>query len=102
MLIVIRSTSILLALAIVSCSERPTAPAHSPCPSQVVDVHVSPGLTPTITWSPACAIGSIYVERLTGTGRSPAWLVFKSNNDIRSGVEFGSRGDVTEPLQPGG
>jgi hypothetical protein len=46
---------------------------------------VSPGLTPTITWSPACGIGSISIVRqwydsASGIGMSEAvWAIETSN-----------------------
>lgn len=88
-----------------SCSDS-TDPRSLPVCQFVGIVTVSSGTTPTFDWNPACRIGLLTVEQITG---SDGWSIFGVNmtNAIAPGVTYGlvPEGAVQnappEPLSPG-
>jgi len=72
------------------------------CPDQV-SVTVSAGLTPTISWTPACPVYAVFVEY----GAADRWLIAGDGNTIRPGVIYGQDHDCAleffydGPLQAG-
>ena len=59
--------------------------------SQVVTVHVDPGLTPQFTWTPSCGMASLRV--LPDTGSGGGWVLYSgaaaADNPLPSGIRYG-------------
>jgi hypothetical protein len=60
-------------------------PAESACPVNV-NISVSGGTTPTISWSPSCAITKLAIEDQKGNVQ---WFIACDGNLIRPEVEYG-------------
>lgn len=70
-----------------SCDDDPTGGAADTCRGNVT-VSVSPGTTPTFTWSPACRAASLLVET---QAEGDVWRIESSGSDgIASGVTYGT------------
>jgi hypothetical protein len=80
-----------------SCSE-PTQPCSYP---SFLAVEVAAGTTPTFHWKPRCLVGDISLVRLDTTAYHEVWYVRAPNNDVASGITFGSRGTLKGVLQTG-
>ena len=95
--------SIVLLTSALSCHHR-----HSPAPcryDEQLALAVAPSVTPTFTWSPACTLGHIYVERVSDRA-AMYWGVMDPSNSVRSGVRYGWMPPGRTPyafasLQPG-
>ena len=61
--------------------------AGTQCPANAV-ISITAGLTPTISWSPACPVSKLIIERID----DPAikWFIAADGDLIESGIEFGS------------
>lgn len=82
----IRTKLVALAFALVACRDS-TAPNQPECTGNV-DIHVSGGTTPTITWTPACRVFVLGVEE---EGGRDVWLIVsEGGNRIASGVRYGT------------
>ena len=93
------TTFISLLLASASCGHS-SEPSRE-C-SENVTVIVSAAPTPVFSWTPACTLGSIMVERIEPSGgRVLLWLTTDQRNEISPGVEYGSRGGPAPLLQAG-
>jgi hypothetical protein len=101
--------SVALALAATGCGSDATAPSsESICPGQV-EMHVSAGLTPQISWTPRCKLFAVGVEQ--ASDGHDLWFIeadsVAGSGGISSPVTFGSVPagthlfDGPSPLQAG-
>jgi hypothetical protein len=86
---VIRTVSILVALAGTICCADATAPA-APC-NGPIDVTVSTAATPTISWTPACGISLLTVSAVTALPESETvWgLTVSEQHPIGPAITYG-------------
>jgi hypothetical protein len=77
----------------VACGDGGTEPLRA-C-SEPIQVSVSAGTSPTISWTPACGVGYLTVRRplppSTGGGVDPQWTIRSDGQRIGSSVRYGVR-----------
>ena len=86
-----RSLALIVAVGVTTaCTTAPT-----PTCTALTAIHVSAGTSPTVTWSPDCAIGSIQVAKQFGG--DVMWHAFGArnaqdipSNTLRSGIRYGT------------
>lgn len=87
----IAALALLIADNMFSCEAPPTAPVVTPCPGNVVSVHVATSLSPFFTWMPDC--GMAFLTVFEDSGGAVVWTVYSKNsaaeNPIASGVRYG-------------
>jgi hypothetical protein len=80
-------------LFLASCSSDPAAPVVEPCSDdQEVTLTVGGGLRPAFTWTPACAMSSVFVSPAAGVPAS--WVLYTrtdspDDNPLRTGLRYG-------------
>jgi hypothetical protein len=72
-----------------------------PCGETAIDVSVGPGLTPTVSWAPACLVGYVFFERIEGTSRTYLFGKFDPDNRIPPGRTYGEGEPANKALEPG-
>jgi hypothetical protein len=85
------------ALALAGCSGDPASPEPlEPCTGAVV-VSVGSGLTPTISWTPACSMIGMIVEE----GADDFWIIAANTDEgFGPGVKYGTPPTGTTPNGP--
>jgi hypothetical protein len=80
-----------LVILSVGCSEASAPPVETCTDDQAVTIHVSAGMQPAFTWTPACGMTSIMV--FPAAGPPAAWVVYggaiAASNPLRSGIRYG-------------
>jgi hypothetical protein len=83
--------SLVVAALLLSCSGGMQEVPLEDCPGDQVDVTVSAGLSPTISWTPACGIGSL--DLFPTAGGSSLWVLYTGDqalqNPCHSGIRYG-------------
>jgi hypothetical protein len=73
-----------------SCSGGPSDVALEDCPGNTVNLSVSVGLAPTISWTPACGMSSLDV--FPAAGGASLWVLYSgahaAENPLRSGIVY--------------
>ena len=93
----------LVLAALTACSDS-NGPDDGRC-EEAVNIVVTPGTSPTITWAPACTVAQLRVAK--AVDGEDMWAVLSSTNSINPGVEYGQTpaGATTTrlpaPLLPG-
>lgn len=87
------ASRLILLLAAAACGDDPAAPS-GPCPTSDggarVAVHVSAGVSPTLTWQPGCRVHALVVQPADSRNAPALWEVqTDTTNAIDSGVRYG-------------
>jgi hypothetical protein len=94
----VRLLAMTAAILATSCAHSPTS---SCLDASSVAVSVGDGATPVVTWAPACLVGSVSFEQLSGSARVPMFGSFDASNQIPSGRVYGGGQTPTTIFSPG-